>query len=815
VNLTIIEDGFMNAKLYEAAARVFWFVGASFGGTEDQTQRFLDEGIWEIRNPNDKEISMVKSMAAGDRIAIKSTYVRKNNLPFDNKGNPVSTMAIKAIGTVMANPGDGLSVKVNWDGPTPLREWYFFTFRKTVWRLLPGDWAADALIGFTFEDKPQDLKRFRNDPYWRERFGDTAVDKRRFIWTRFYQALADKLLLFRDKRDELVAEIHEIAGRVDGLTNLQDQYADGSSGPLKDICPFTTMGIFNRGITDSNRKIIATELAKFLGVEESVPDSFEGIPVLNNQKSWFFGYEKHRKPDDIDTLWKIFAAAIRFADTEDAEARASFTTAYDNAAQRYQVGWNLTMGLYWIRPWNYPTLDSQSQRYIQNKLRIKIDTNGPKGRCDANDYLTVLDTMEARFKEEAYPVHSFPELSLEAWFYKDPEDIPNKKWKKEVYARIQGYCRENKSPEFSRQDFLTRYLEYFQELFPENNTIEYTIARNLQILRDESKIEFLAKGLYRLIDYDPTGPDVPVDEGETPVVPIVPYSVDDILAEGCFIERAQIEKMLERLRTKKNLILQGPPGTGKTWLAKRLAFALMGQRNDSKVRALQFHTNLSYEDFVRGWRPTGEGKLSLVDGPFMEMVTAALKDPTVHHVVVIEEINRGNPAQIFGEMLTLLEVDKRTPTEALELCYRRSDGERVFIPANLYVIGTMNIADRSIALVDLALRRRFAFIDLEPKFGKVWHDWLQGKCGMDSEIILEIEKRILSLNEEITADTGLGRQFRIGHSYVTPPFEIPISDAREWFKQVVETEIGPLLDEYWFDTLEKANKARQRLTEGF
>ncbi len=263
------------------------------------------------------------------------------------------------------------------------------------------------------------------------------------------------------------------------------------------------------------------------------------------------------------------------------------------------------------------------------------------------------------------------------------------------------------------------------------------------------------------------------------------------------------------------MILQGPPGTGKTWLAKRLAFALIGQRNDSKVRAVQFHPNLSYEDFVRGWRPSGDGKLSLVDGPFMEMIKAASKEPTVRHVVVIEEINRGNPAQIFGEMLTLLEADKRTPTEALELCYRRSDGERVFIPDNLYVIGTMNIADRSLALVDLALRRRFAFIDLEPKLGKTWHDWVHGQCGIDSEILSEIEKRILALNEEITADTTLGRQFRIGHSYVTPPFGIPITDAREWFKQVVETEIGPLLDEYWFDALDKARKARQRLIEGF
>jgi 5-methylcytosine-specific restriction protein B len=731
----------MNSTEEGAAARVFWFVGANFGGTESQTQRFLDEGIWEIRTPNDKESALVKSMALGDRIAIKSTYVRKNSLPFDNKGNAVSTMAIKAIGTVTENPGDGLSVQVKWNQPTPLREWYFYTFRKTVWRVLHGDWAADALISFTFDDKPQDLDRFRNYPFWRERFGDVAVDKRRFKWTKFYEAVADHLIGFRKKRAELVSGIHDIAGRVEGLKNLQDQFTDGSSGPLKDMCPFTVMGIFNRGITDANRKIIATELAKFLGVEESVPDSFEGIPVLNNQRSWFFGFEKDRKPDDIDNLWEIFAEAIRFAESEDTEDRTSFTKAYDDATKQFGVGWNITMGLYWIRPWNYPTLDRQSQIYIDKKLGMQIGMNGPKNRCNASDYLNVLDTLEARFKEQAFTVHSFPELSLEAWLYKDAK-----------------------------------------------------------ILSDD--------------DQDSTG-DTNENESLIIIAPIVPYSVDNILAEGCFIERVQLEKMLERLRTKKNLILQGPPGTGKTWLAKRLAFALIGQRNDSKVRALQFHPNLSYEDFVRGWRPTGEGKLSLVDGPFLEMVKAALKEPTVQHVVVIEEINRGNPAQIFGEMLTLLEADKRTPTEALELCYRRSDGERVFIPDNLYVIGTMNIADRSIALVDLALRRRFAFIDLEPKFGKIWRDWVQEKCGMDSEILIEIEKRILALNEEINADTGLGRQFRIGHSYVTPPFKIPISDAREWFKQVVETEIGPLLDEYWFDALDKAHKAQQRLTEGF
>ncbi|KAF0159394.1 MAG: ATPase [Syntrophaceae bacterium] len=578
------------------------------------------------------------------------------------------------------------------------------------------------------------------------------------------------------------------------------------------------MGIFNRGITDANRKTIAAELAKLLGVDEAVPESFEGIPVVNNQRSWFFQYAKERQANDIDTLWAIFAEAIRFSESDNAEARNDFIKAYDKTTNVWGIGWNLTMGLYWIRPWNYLSLDSRSQRYIDKKLAIQIDRNGPKGRCTANDYLTVLETVEARFQEEAYPVHSFPELSLAAWLYKDTDqDDESKKWKNEVYARIQEYCRENNSAEFSRQDFLSKYLDQFQELFPNNNTIEHTIARNLQLLRDDGKIEFLARGIYRLLDDDLTETVSQGDDADfEPILisPIVPYSVDDILADGCFVERTQLEKLLERLRTKKNLILQGPPGTGKTWLAKRLAFALIGQRNDSKVRAVQFHPNLSYEDFVRGWRPTGEGKLSLVDGPFMEMVKAASKEPAIRHVIVIEEINRGNPAQIFGEMLTLLEADKRTPTEALELCYRRKDGELVFIPDNLYVIGTMNIADRSLALVDLALRRRFAFIDLEPRLGKTWHDWVQGKFGIDSEILSEIEKRILALNEEIAADTSLGRQFRIGHSYVTPPLGIPISDAREWFKQVIETEIGPLLDEYWFDVRDKANKARQRLTEG-
>lgn len=801
-----------------------WFVGSCFGGKIDQTQRFLTEGIWEVNNPSNNEIAHVKSMNVGDRIAIKATYVRKNGLPFDNRGEIVSVMGIKATGTITGNPGTGLTVDVKWNQKSELREWYFYTYQRTIWRVLPGEWAADGLIEFAFDGKPQDIDRFRNAPFWKERFGNTPTGKHRFQWTKFYEAIATKLLAYKDNRSSLVSAIHDIATRVNGLSILQDQFADNTAGPFKDICPFTTIGLFNRGITDVNRKNIAKELAGFLGVEEAVPETFEGIPSLNNQKSWFYGYEKDRLPDDIDALWQIFACAIQFAESDDIEARAAFIDAYDDATQRNGVGWNLTMGLYWIRPWSFPTLDSQSRDYLENKLKIAIGQNGPKGRCNSSDYLRLQEMLETRFKEEAFPVHSFPELSLAAWLYKGdavPATQPSqsKGWLTTVRNYIRKHCQETGSNLFSFQD-MKQYLPELKNAFPNSNTHENSLSFYLQRLRDEGFIRFIDnKGNYELLktessdeqDSEATDPDL---DAELIAAPIDPYSIEDIFNEGCFLERSQVEMMLERLRTKKNIILQGPPGTGKTWLAKRLAYALMRQRSDSKVRPVQFHPNLSYEDFVRGFRPNGDGKLSLVDGPFMEMVNAAYKDTAIH-VIVIEEINRGNPAQIFGEMLTLLEADKRTPKEALELCYRSFDGERIYIPDNLYVIGTMNIADRSLALVDLALRRRFAFIDLEPRLGQVWIDWVNNQCKIDIDVLKEIEKRILSLNEEISADTSLGRQFRVGHSYVTPPFGIPIEDGREWFKQVVETEISPLLSEYWFDASDKARKAGQRLTEGF
>ncbi len=291
------------------------------------------------------------------------------------------------------------------------------------------------------------------------------------------------------------------------------------------------------------------------------------------------------------------------------------------------------------------------------------------------------------------------------------------------------------------------------------------------------------------------------------------YAVEDIVDDGCFVDKQRISNILDRLRSKKNLILQGPPGTGKTWLAKRLAWALVGQKDASRVRAVQFHPNLSYEDFVRGWRPSSDGTLDLVDGPFLEMREAAIMDEEGKYVLVIEEVNRGNPAQILGEMLTLLEEDKRDADNALELTYKREGEQGIHLPPNLYLVGTMNIADRSLALVDLALRRRFAFVDLVPEIGERWKDWGRDRCGFDESVLSDIQERMSNLNETIESDSKLGRQFQVGHSYVTPQ---PGSETNPgaWYRDVVESEIGPLLDEYWFDEPSKAQREREKLLEG-
>lgn len=282
------------------------------------------------------------------------------------------------------------------------------------------------------------------------------------------------------------------------------------------------------------------------------------------------------------------------------------------------------------------------------------------------------------------------------------------------------------------------------------------------------------------------------------------YGVDEILAEGCFLGASELRSALNLLTRKRNVILQGPPGTGKTWLAKRLGYALLRSRNSDRLSAVQFQPSLSYEDFVRGWRPDGKGGLRLADGALLDAVNTALADTTRPYVMVIEEINRGNPAQIFGEFLTLIEDSKRNKEESLRPAYPLWPGERIYVPENFYLIGTMNLADRSLALVDLALRRRFAFITLKPLFGERWRKWCIDH-GAPSEFLAAVAERLMKLNNAISEDRSLGAQFQIGHSFLTPTklMGATASEWKDWYLELIRSEITPLLSEYWYDDASK------------
>ena len=284
--------------------------------------------------------------------------------------------------------------------------------------------------------------------------------------------------------------------------------------------------------------------------------------------------------------------------------------------------------------------------------------------------------------------------------------------------------------------------------------------------------------------------------------------------EGCFLPIEKVVEIIKVSLSKGNMILQGPPGTGKTWLARRLAHALIDDKANNKISSVQFHPNISYEDFVRGYRPGKAGKLESVDGIFIEVAEQARKDSKNRYVIIIEEINRGNPAMIFGELLTLIEENKRSSEHSIKLACPDKEGKKeFFVPENLYIIGTMNIADRSLALVDLALRRRFAFVDLKPELGDPWLKWVTEKCNVNEEVAKDIQDRMINLNDTISNSQFLGKQFQIGHSHVTPSKPLDSRDVKNWFKQIAEKEILPLLKEYWYDSPPELEKAWIILTK--
>lgn len=289
------------------------------------------------------------------------------------------------------------------------------------------------------------------------------------------------------------------------------------------------------------------------------------------------------------------------------------------------------------------------------------------------------------------------------------------------------------------------------------------------------------------------------------------YAMTDALAE-VFLDEQKINDILSRLMRKQNLILQGPPGVGKTFIAKRLSYLMMRAMDKSRVETVQFHQSYAYEDFIQGIRADGAGGFKVKTGVFYNFCRRAQRDPRNSYFFIIDEINRGNLSRIFGEMMMLLEPDKRGEEFSIPLIYSEGADERFYIPSNLYLIGTMNTADRSLSLVDYALRRRFAFVTLSPGFKNDRFRAALRDAGASEDLIRKICHRVEALNDMIANDArNLGWGFCVGHSFFCPAKgQIP---NEQWYREVIDSEIKPLLEEYWMDEPEKVDEQVNKLLD--
>lgn len=289
---------------------------------------------------------------------------------------------------------------------------------------------------------------------------------------------------------------------------------------------------------------------------------------------------------------------------------------------------------------------------------------------------------------------------------------------------------------------------------------------------------------------------------KNPVMPakaVMKYTRENFLAE-VFLSEDRYDNLRALLLDKQNIILQGSPGVGKTFSAKRLAYSILEEKDDSKVQLVQFHQNYTYEDFVMGYKPNEDGGFYLRPGVFYNFCKRAQQHPDGKYFFIIDEINRGNLSKILGELMMLIEKDYRG--ETLVLPYNQ---EEFSVPKNLYIIGMMNTADRSLAMMDYALRRRFSFFDMKPGFSTDGFKAYQRSLA--NEDFAKLVSAIIDLNKVIESDDSLGSGFCIGHSYLCNKTDVD----RDWLKRVVKFDIAPMLREYWFDNDTKFNNEVQKL----
>ncbi|WP_297672834.1 AAA family ATPase [Slackia sp.] len=707
------------------------------------------------------------------------------------------------------------------------------------------------------------------------------AEEKKYTWIPFYEELALKLLSYKTDRRALIERLQSAYESI----GMSLPKLDSAATPA-DIDPFTVYGLFNKGISEANRKKIIGTLSQEFAVEANQPSDFAGIPLLNNLNATFYAFtgDSRRGKNDIDSLWRVFEAEIKLADDDNEQTRAEFVEAFGATVVQFGLGWKLSMGLFWVRPLRFINLDSRNRWFIGDMAFAgpALAQVAPKEKDapihDGKTYLAICDKALAQFGDRQHPYATFPDLSDAAF---EESDRVNKERKAAakvaeremqdnalgdadvetvhywLYAPGQGagmwddfYRRGVMGLGWDELGDLAAYStkedirKRLMNLRGEESSQKNSAYANWQFVHDvkPGDIVFAKRGMNEIIgrgvvegdyEYDSDAPDgyphlrrvrwthkghwtrdkrfaqktltdvtdytdfvaeVSAFFDDTPdeaVASEYPAYNKEQFLEEVYMDEAAYDALTGVLAAKKNIVLQGAPGVGKTFVAKRLAYSVMGVKDPDRVQMVQFHQSYSYEDFIEGYRPSANG-FELEKGAFYAFCKKAQDDTDNDYFFIIDEINRGNLSKIFGELFMLIENDKRSPKNKLQLLYSR---ELFYVPSNVYIIGMMNTADRSLAVLDYALRRRFAFFDLRPGFDS--DGFMAYREVLGSTKFNELIACVKRLNAAIAEDDSLGEGFCIGHSYFCGFSSEGSMDVK--LVAIVEYELVPMLREYWFD----------------
>lgn len=677
----------------------------------------------------------------------------------------------------------------------------------------------------------------------------------KFTWIETYNKIAHKLLEYKNNRQALVDIMYEILedlnlfNEKDEINCNLDKYQNKRC-KYDDIDPFTFMNRLAL-YSNENRKNFIKLFADKTKINLEIPKDFDGVPTVNAQKSAMVQFKDDRDENDIDEFWAFFEIALEFP--KNPNLKEEFIKYYDILLNKPNCGYNISSCLFRMDAKNYFSLDSTNRSYLADKLNLVI-----KEYPSGEKYLEILEKINEYLKNSG-DYNSYAELSYEAWKESRKNKTENRKELLDTMHnkddRKKRYFWLNANPKiwsfseikpgetieynsYNENNNKRRIFQRFEEAEVGDEVIAYEttpskaivgickvdkplknnaitfkkveqfshpiLFKDIKDLPELQNMEYFKNNQGSLFKLTNEEYNILMDiiREENPIVKKTyeKYNSDDFLND-VYMSKIQYEEIKSLIIEKQNIILEGSPGVGKTYMAKKLVYSLIGEKNDDQIEMIEFHQNYSYEDFIEGYRPNEDGKLEIEKGIFFQFCLTAENNPDKDFYLIIDEINRGNLSKIFGELLMLIEKDKRETS--VTLAYSKV---KFKVPKNLYLIGLMNTADRSIAIIDYALRRRFSFVDIMPAYeNEKFKDYV---VSFNNEKLNRIIKTIKDLNKEISNDVSLGEEFMIGHSYFC---NLTKENLDNKIDLIVKYEIKPLLKEYWFDNKEKLDEWKKKL----